>query len=357
MSEIGTKKMLKAYRDNAPTPLFFAGLFQTPASNFFKSESVEIDIERDSEDVAVAVTDLSVGYRANAQDIFTNKEFTPPIFKEKAVLNSFDLQKRMVGDDPFAAIDFQQNATVRALKSILKIQKKIRRAIELQASQVMQTGTATLTDASGAALFQIDYSPKPTHFPTAANPWTGAGDPLADIEGVSEIIRDDGLLDPDELYMGVGAFENFVRHADIKDRLDNRRMGLGGIVPKSGIGQGAFFRGTIEIGNYSYNIFTYGGKYKAIQGGATTPYMATDKCIVRASGGRFDGLYGAVPQIVRPDSRVLKYLPSRVSGSGMDMFTNAWVSEDNESISVGVSSRPLLVPTAIDTYGCISGLV
>jgi len=41
----------------------------------------------------------------------------------------------------------------------------------------------------------------------------------------------------------------------------------------------------------------------------------------------------------------------------MDMFTNAWVSEDNESISVGVSSRPLLVPTAIDTYGCISGLV
>lgn len=363
MSGTVTKRMLRVYEQMAAPTMFLTGLFQSPPENFYTSETVEIDIIRSDEDIAVAVTDLTTGYRMNSEDLYTNKEFKAPIFKEAIALNATDLIKRMAGEDPFKSPDFRANLVVRMFRGMVKVERKIRRALEQQASQVLQTGIITLTDMNGAAIYSLDYKPKATHFPTAGTAWGQVGaTPLDDINALAQVIRDDGLEDPDELLMGIDAYRAFVADDEVVKVYDTRRLDQGTISPMQKRGNGGTYRGTVEIGNYRYDIWTYGGQYKDPQTGNKVQFIDPNKVVVRSSTGRMDATFGAIPNIGKllnsQASQMLPELPSRLSngGGGMDLHTNVWMSNDGENLWGGVGSRPLLIPTAIDTYGCLTAI-
>lgn len=358
-----TSRLIRAYNQQAAPTRFLSGMFQSPAENFHNSEEVQIDIERGEENISIVVTDLSQGYRKNATDIYTSKGFVAPIHKEEVALNSFDLLKRMVGQDPFEDPNFRGNMITRMFSGMRRVEAKIRRAIELQASQVLQTGIITLTNETGAALYELDYKAKATHFPTSGIAWGTAGaDIQGDIEALSEVIRNDGLGDPDELIMGVDAYQAFINDPIIQPLFDNRRMVVGGITPATRRGNGGTFRGTIDIGNYSYDMFTYGGRFIDPVTGFKEQYLDPAKVIIRDSSGRLDATFGAIPNIGRllgvQANQLISELPSRISNTdgGIDLFTNMWLSNDGEQIFGGVGTRPLLIPTAIDTYGCLDTL-
>jgi len=360
MSGTTTTRMIRAYNQMAQPLLFLSGFFQSPPENFHTTEEVEIDIIRSDEDISIVIQDLSTGYRMNSDDLYTNKGFKPPIHKEAISINSFDLLKRMPGQDPFQSPNFRASLITRMFNGMTKVERKIRRSVELQASQVLQTGILTLTDDAGTALYTLDYKAKATHFPTAGTAWNAGGATIAaDISALAEIIRNDGLADPDQLIMGIDAFEAFIADAEIQKRYDNRRIDLGTISPMEMRGNGGSFRGVVEIGNYRYDIWTYGGRYKDPQTGNKVQFVDPANVIVRASSGRLDATFGAIPNIGNlvggQATQLLPELPGRISNAagGMDLFTNAWLSQDGEQLFGGVGARPLMIPTAIDTFGCI----
>lgn len=356
MSTTTTKVMLQSYTQDAAPTTFLAGQFKSPAQNFHNSEEVEIDIERGEEDISIAITDLSTGARLNSDDIFTNKSFKPPVHKEKAPVNAHSLMKRMPGQDPFMAVDFMVNALARGVKIGKKLQKKIIRAIEYQASQVLTTGVVTLIDENGNAVYSINYQPKATHFPTSSVAWSsGSSTKLADLASLANVIRSDGLGNPDLLIMGTGSYELFIKDEAVLKRLDNLRINGNGIVPLERLGNGGIYRGTVEIGNYKYDIYTYDGRYKHPQSGVSTAYVADDKVIMRDSMGRMDATFGNIPRIGSPDPRIPSALVQRYSvpENMADIQMNAWITEDGETLFVQAGTRPLLIPTAIDTFGCL----
>lgn len=356
MSNEITKRLIRSYLQEAMPTMFFSGFFQSPDINFHTSEEVEVDIERQDEDVAIVIQDLSTGARYNADDFFTNKKFKPPVFKEAAAINAFDLIKRETGQNPFQDPNFQANAIARAYRVFRKLEKKIRRAVELMASQVIQTGTLTLTDNDGNPLYVLDFKPKATHFPTASVAWGTAGaDPLKDLEQLGDVIRADGLVDPDTLIFDAESFDLFLSDEKVAARFDNRRYEMGRVTPQMR-GQGATYQGSIMIGNYRYEMWTYSGRYKDQVTKVSTPYTQKGKVsMLSSTGTRLDLTFGAIPMIVAPEQRVLPYLPSRISdgGSGFDLTTNAWVTADGEQLHVSAGTRPLTIPTAIDTFGCL----
>ena len=355
MSGTTTKVMLAAYEQDAEPTMFLSGMFQSPRRNFHNSEEVEIDIVRTEEDISIAIQDLSTGARLNSEDLYTNKGFKPPIHKEAGPINAHTLIKRMPGDDPFKSVDFMANALKRGVRLGQKLQRKIARAVEYQSSQVLTTGTVTLIDENGVAVYTIDYKPKATHFPTAGIAWSSASSTkLADIESLANVIRGDGLSNPDMLIMGEGSYELFIQDADVLARMDNRRIAGNGIVPLELMGNGGIFRGVIEIGNYSYDIWTYGGRYKHPQTGVSTKFIPDDKVVVRASSGRLDAAFGGIPRITT-DSRVPSALTSRISipGKAFDIQMNGYITPNGETMMVEAGTRPIMIPTAIDTYGCL----
>ncbi len=360
MSGKSTSKLIKAYIAIAMPTLFLAGFFKSPAINYHDSQKVEIDIMRSDEDVAVVLQDLTGAPRLNSDDVYTNKEFTPPIFDEEGTFNSFDLIARSPGQDPFEQPDFHANAITKAYRMFRKLEAKIRRSIELMAAQVLQTGILTLRDKNGTALYTLNFGPKSSHFPNAGTAWDVNGaDPLADISALCEVIRTDGLVEVDTAIMGRDAFTWFMKNADVRAQLDNRKMENSGIAPESR-GQGATYQGFFWVGNYRVNIWTYNGRYKDPATGVSTPYINKDKVILLSSTStELDLTFGSIPSIVPPDSRVLPFLPPRLpnSAGGMDLSTYAWVTPDGKQLKVSAGTRPLTIPTGIDTFGAIDTLI
>lgn len=356
MSGEGTKHMLAVYEQMSPVPGFFASLFTARADSIYNSETVEIDIERDGEEVAAVLSDTETGVVLNTFDQFTNKEFTPPKLGEGYVITAGELQKRMAGNHPFESVDYQANANMLALKKSSRVEAKIMCHINLQAAQVLQTGALSLYDEEGNVGFSLDFKPKATHFPTSSTGWGQVGaTPLADIESLATVIRTDGKRSPNQLIMGSTAFTNFINDDDVKALLDNRRYELGQVIAPADIGGGEY-HGRISIGPYVYDIWTCDERYKDIATGNSTAYMDADKVIVRAAGARMDATYGSVPFVVEPEGRALRYLPSRIvrlGAGGVAMWPNAFVTTNNKMIQGELYTRPLMIPVAIDTYGCL----
>lgn len=354
MSSEVTKTMLNKYVETSPKSSFLASKFSN--TTFHNTETVEIDVTRSNEDVAIVIQDLSVGSRSNSADLYTNKNFVPPIYSESFPINSFDAMKRVAGSNPFQDPNFQVNISNKFMDSMKKVQEKIMRSIELQASQILTTGKLTLGDASGTELYALDFKPKATHFPTAGTAWNAAGATIVeDLRSLCNVIRDDGKDNPNEIFMGEESFEVMISNSAIRERLDNRRIDVGDIGRMRQVASGGTYRGSLQIGNFTLEVWTYPGRYTHPSTGTSTNYVPDDKVIVRANGGRLDSSFGAIPRIVTPEQRVLPFLPAVVNSeiNPASLSTFAWVTPNGMQLMGEVSSRPLLIPTAIDTFGCL----
>lgn len=361
MSGIATTKMLEVYEQNRRPAMFFASLFNSPRSNFHSTEAVEIDIQRNEERVAVAVTDLAAGYNFNKKEIYTNKKFIPPLFKEGFQLNTVDTVNRVAGQNPFADSNYLANALNTFGSGMARVEDMINRAVELQASQVLQTGTATLKDENGDSVYTIDYSPKASHFPTASPIWSdGSSTIAADLEGLMDQIRDDGKGAAIRSIWGMDAFNTAMADSDFVALFNKESVTMGNITRLSFDGtDNAKFRGTVDIGHYPLEIWTYGDKYEDVETGTITSYMDPGKVIIMIPGARLDLTWGNVPIILPRDPRLAALgsrIPPRIRRAGMggvDMITNVWATTDGEHIFGGINARPLAIPTAIDRFGCL----
>lgn len=358
MSDASTIHLIDLYNEESESPLFLSGFFKTSARNFHTTEKVEVDVIRDDEDVAVAIQDLSTGARLNESTVYTNKGFTPPIFDEEGVITAYNQIKRQPGVDPFQNPNFAANAVVESFRIFRRLERKIRRSIELMASQVLQTGTLTLTDKTGASVYTLDFKAKTSHIATASAPWAPdgtTGDPLADINALSTAIRRDGKKVPDVLVFGTTAFNAFLANPAVQKLYDLRRADRGDIIPARRGAEGATYHGTISVGHYVYELWTYDGFYRDPQTGDFVPYVTADKVIMLSSSGRLDLSFGAIPMIRPPEERAMGFLPPRISNAagGFDLTTNAYFTPDGKHLRVGAGTRPLTIPTAIDTFGCL----
>lgn len=355
MSNATTRKMIRPYIQMAPVSMFLSSFFRAAPENYHTSEEIEIDVVRTDEDVAIVITDLSTGARNNLEDLFTNKRMKPPIYDEEFSINTYDLIKREPGSNPFEDPNYAANLLRRMFRGMQKVDAKIRRAIELMAAQVLQTGQLTLTDGSGAAKYVLDFKPKATHFPTVTNSWgTANADPLADLEALAEQIRTDGLSNPDVLIMGRRALSNFLDDDKVQKRLDNRRANVGEIDPQAR--PGGTYYGAIWIGSYRFELWTYNGRYKDPATGESLPYLNDDAVIMMSSQERLDLSFGEIPRVVGPDQRLIPFIPERFADAATrtDLTTFAWITPDGKQIKGSAGTRPLTIPTAIDSFGCLT---
>ena len=355
MTTAVTKHMAKAYVQEAPTLGVLSGKFITSPENYYSSEFIEFDIEREGEEVAPVLTDIKNGHTKFALDEFTNKEFKAPVMKEGFTINAFDMMKRQIGQISFTDPNFRANAMTQFMKHMRYAGKRQRRTIELMASQILQTGTVTLKDDQGDAAYKIDFKPKTEHFPTFATAWTDQDNatPIANIKSLCDVINTNGQSKPQELWLGDGAYDNMLQCAEFIKFTDTRHVKIINVEPTS-LPDGATYMGTLVATGYRLDMYTYRGEYKDVKAGSNARYLNDASVLIIAENARFDATFGAIPQIVPPETRAMSFLSGRMpmASVGMDFTTNAWVSLNGEEINGTLGCRPLLIPTSIDRFGC-----
>lgn len=358
MTDSITKRMLRPFIQVAPAPMFLSGLFQSPPENFHTSETVEIDIQRDGEDIAVPVVDLSTGHRYNENSEYSNKEMKPPAFLENFVVEASKLLGRDPGENPFAEIDYEAKAIRRAQLGLVKLQNKIRRGVEHMSSETLfsSTGDVTLVNAKNQAVYKISYPKKTALYPTSGAVWAvsgSTGDPEGDVSGLAEKIRGFSGRNPDMLVFGDQAWLRAKKNKDVQASLERDRLGLGQLAPEHR-GRGGTFQGFIWIGSYRFEAWTYNGMYRHPVTGTMTRYVPDDKVLVASREARLDLSFGAIPSIRQ--ARALEAFPPRIQLAelGVDLTVSTWLELNGRVLNVEAGTRPLAIPTEIDSFGVLT---
>jgi len=368
MSDTSTTRLIKVYEQTQGRPRFFSSLFQSPPRNFHDTEKIEIDVIRSGQHIAVPVKNLNSGPRDVELDEYVNKAFTPAVFKLRTTVNAADLIKRTPGVDPFTDPDFGANATDRAFRAVRKLENMIRDGIELMAAQVMQTGTLTVTDENGASVYALDFQPLDATgtlasgdlIVTTGTAWAvdgSTGTPMSDIDTLADNMAARGY-DATDLAFGASAWQRFLGNATVLGRYNLLNANFGALGPPTQAppGGGPSPMGSMTIGARLYRLWLYNATYRHPQTAAVTRYLATDKVVMWASDAPRDLSWGGVPIIeAARDPRAMAFLPARMSmgAAGMDLHLGAYFTQDAQSLVVTVDSRPLTIPTAIDSIACI----
>lgn len=360
MSDSSTTRMLAAYIEQRVSPeLFLQSFFQISERNFHNSDFVEIDIRRGEPHLATPVQSVQSGARKIEVTKYENKNLKPPVYDLETTLSSFQLYKRIQGRDPFQDPDFREALRNESFLVMNDIEDMVKRAVELQCAQVFQGGVVSLKDSSNSEIYTIDYGMRPSHIITTTA-WAADGStglPLNDLEAAGMEVARHGKRKITDVIFGSTARKRYFVSDQVKEQADNLGMQrFQSLAPASRPGD-AVSLGRAFIGNTEVNLWGYDAEYIDPVTQELTPYVAANKVIVLAGDGRRDMTFGGLPERIIPqDARIMQFLPPRMNSaaSRFDLTTNLWVTPDGKHLTMSAGTRPLAVPTALDTHAVLT---
>lgn len=360
MTDASTTRMLSAYEEQRSSPtLFLSSFFSATSGSFHNAEAVELDIRRGEPIIAIPVPSVESGARKHESSKYTNKKYIPPVYDLEAVISAWSTSQRQAGQNPFDDPQFRVNARNGAFRILNELEDMLQRAIEVQASQIFQTGAIDLKDAANKTIFGLDFEMRGTHIITVNPVWAAdgaTGAPITDIDNAVQVMRRDGKQNPTDLVFGTIARQRFFKSAQVRSELDNRGLQQLANIAPSNRGEAATLLGTMVIGGYQYRLWSYDGYYIDPVTVQPTPYVADGNVLMIADRGRRDKTFGSIPMFVPPSAQAQQFLPPRMSSveGGFDLTTNIWVTPDGKHLTMSAGTRPLLIPTAIDTHAVLT---
>jgi len=336
---------------------FLSTFFVAGPDAFTDADTISLDIVRTGEEMAPAIQDLSTGAVTLVEDKFTNLEIPFPVFALDSPVTIHQLMKRRPAET--GIVTEQVNWLGRLARILIpmfaKMTLMLRRSIEFQAAQVLQTGKITLTDEKGNPTYELDLKVKATHFPDAAIPWGEEGyDPMKDLDALSDVIRDEGQCDVANVIMDGFAWDHFIRHEWVKENVKQDGLGMGALDPKI-VGKGAKRMGWIESGSNRYDLYVYNGRYSEFGSKEIKRYLGKGNVLLLPATADLDfrRYFGGIPSVMA-DSASDELFGGNIQIDGEYDFRPRIYSDVKRDTWVGeIKSRPLLLPVSMDRFGCL----
>jgi len=338
---------------------FLSSLFKVTPESFTDATEIEIDLVRSGEEVAPVVTDLSTGAVTIVEDAFDTAKVPFPVYALDKPVNISELMIRQPNETAYLTekADWLGRLAKRLVSGFTKMTDMLKRSIELQASQVLQTGTINLTNENGKVIYKLDLKPKASHFPTVAVSWGEEGaTPIEDIQAVADVCREDGLADIKNLVMDNKSLENFLKNERVQRDLKMDGLRLGALNPGM-VNKGAKYYGYIHVGSYLFDIWVYSSTYNPFGSKEHRKFLADDKVLFLPDFNDLDfrRIFGGIP-MVRPDTTFDQIFgASKVTIDGAyDFKARVYWDQKGDTYVGEMKSRPLCLPVSIDRFACLT---
>jgi hypothetical protein len=363
MSGTTTTRLLRPYVERIQRPRFMTTFFQTPPENFHNSDTVEIDIIRQGQDIALPVPDPKAGARRMELKVSVNKAWEPITYKYETSINAAELTRRLPGQIPYDDPSFMAAALELAYRGLSRLETMMRDATELHCTDVLQNGTLYPKDENNNTVGDgYDFQPldgtgtivSGDLMVTVAVDWHAegsAGVPLSDMQGLAANMRARGY-NPTDAIFGTTAWDRFIINSTVLAKYDKLHI-LPGMLEQGPQRDGATRQGTMTIGDYAFKLWTYGGTYKNAYTGNMTPYLTADHVVLIDANARRDLTFGSIARFPQArDVQALSVLPSRIAlpESGFDVSPYAYFTPDLQNLVICAGTRVLPIPTAIDSF-------
>lgn len=346
-----TRTAIQLFEKMARPTNFFSTMFTSrPPTNQFK---ISVDIVREEENIAIDIVPGSGAAEFRKNEPFTNKEYIPPEYDEMYIMTADQLNQRLAGQNAFTLSDRQAATAMFVAKTMRKTENRILRAIELQCIDALINGQVTLVNSE-----TVTFNQKATHQIAAASAWSNAAaNVLKDVEDAGDVNREDGLNESNLLIMGATSIREFLATDQMKDQQNFRRTDLIDITPPRGsVESGAKFHGMVSVGPYTYQLWSYPQFYKD-ENDVKRRYMPLEKVIVMNSDAQFDKYFGAINRFADGNvegAQVAGFDSIIATSEPVEFAPYVFLGNRGKSLEVGTRSRPLVVPTDIDSFSVIT---
>lgn len=298
-----------------------------------EAEEIHFDVISTKRRIAPFVSPLVEGRIVEGQG-HTVKTFKPAYIKDKRVFDSNRPFKRAIGEQIGGSLSPQERLQAHLAFELEDQTNMVIRRLEVMASEAIRTGKVTVT-GDGYPETVVDFGRAAGHTVTAlsgAAKWDQTtSTPLDDLQTWHDLaLQESGASVPDVI-MGMTAWKNFRKHADVKERLDVRRAVGAELDLGAQLIEGLTFRGVID----GFNIYTYAGWYVDPATGSETAIWPLD--VVALTSAMLEGVraFGAI----RDEKAGLQAMP---------YFPKSWTTEDPAVRYLMMQSAPLLVPSRVN---------
>lgn len=330
-----TKTLVDKYMQKSMPTSFLRSFFPEKMTSGLM---VSIEVERDTEKVAVDVTRGTNGNR-NEFSRSTEKMIIPPYFKEYFDLTQLQMYDRLYGATEISDALFADYIN-SAVEKTQALQAKIERAQELHCAQVLQTGIVI------AKNYTIDYKRKAASMVDSGTYLAGASDPFALFTAGGDFLRKVGKCGGGvfNAILGSTAQQDLFNNTAFKARQNLFNMQLDQVTPPQKNSTGGVYHGTITAGPYRVHLWTYPQYYDLA--GVSTPYIDPKKVIMVPENPHFVYAYAAVPQLLTP---------------GVPPETGKYIVKQyddlrNKTREMEMESAGVPVPTAVDQIYTFKGV-
>lgn len=326
-----TKTMLAAVKEMKPARTFLRDTFFSNPT-YSDTKVVEVDIVKGKRSSAPYVNPKIAGQVIEGTG-FTTRQHEAPLLKPKMVTEAEELLKRLPGENPYAQYSPEDRAAVKLGEDLAKLDDMITRTEEIQAAEALFTGKINIKGEGIDIL--IDFGFTNTITLTGTDKWDDFtnSNPIADLNAWrSDIVKKSGI-NPTHCIMATSVASNFINNPKIMDMLDVRNVEIGKIKPEL-LPNGVTYLGTITL--LGIDIYTYEEWY--INDLEQEVSMVPEGAVLLASTkADFRRAYGAIV-----DAELGTFMEDRVPKS--------WYEKDPSGRIIQLLSRPLLIPTRVDSY-------
>ena len=331
-----TRVLLQAVEQMSP-PAKLLGQLYFPKTETLPGEYADVDVVNIKAKVATYADENDESTLVE-KPTRTMSSIKIPSIALKARLTPSDLLRRPVGMSQYAGL---QNEAEEINKQIKYLTEMVYRAVELQASQALQTGVITLTGngISNTVTFGRDAA---LTYTIGTTKWDQAtGNPLQDLETICKLILAKSGMLPDKVVMGSDALAAFMGNPIVAAQFNMFNANYGMLAPEKLDADGAAYLGKVMIPGFHLDVYSYPLGYLDSTN-TYQPFVAAKKVIVGSSMARNQKVFGAIRDVdgIQP----------------VQFFPKIWKIEDPSCYYLGIKSSPLCVLSQPDATGCIQVL-
>jgi hypothetical protein len=328
-----TKAVVPKFRQNPQVLGFLASFFPAVQRNTLALSYNTTGVRE------YKAEDIERGAEGNRNKASTTTEnvILPPYYNEYLDITKLHLYDKLYGagtNDVEVGVvkDFLLSVT----EELTELRKKIERAYEYQAAQVLTTGVVTTSKGGN-----FDFGRSGSSIVTAGTLWSVAATatPLDNLVTGANFLRTEGKVQGGiiNVIMGGPALSAFLNTTQVKSIADIRKFDNIVVRPEQQNSVGAVFQGEVRYGSYMFRVWTYPEFYET-SGNVMTPYIADNKVILIPERPAFQLMHAAVPQL----------LTNGQVASADQYVLSDWIDQRKKTHEWQIESTGLCVPKAKD---------
>ena len=347
--------------------------------------TVDIDIIRAAGETHAALVHRGTDSRrlgADKKSInvekYTSESRVYPLIEEEGEIAASKLLFRNAGENPYSQMARQARMRDRAMKIYEEAVRRIVRAREVLAAESILTGKMSAIFGTTDTDLQYDFKRTTGMNWTVAADWTTiTTDIMADIDTACDLIRKNGFITPNAIFLGSTAMSSVIKNTDIQTTADNRRFELIQVSTNNPVpadfapfvAAGWIPRGRLRTPvGYELWMFT-SSEYYTNLAGSQVKYLPDTKVIVCNTNARLDRYLGPPERLPMTASDVAEFVelfgfnpaggPSvpNIKGAGQfiseHFYFDCYKSTSKKALTCRVQHAPIFATTQTDAISVI----